>query len=178
MRLTLGGRGRCRCMHKTLVTVALAACALAVPAAAGADKPPGHGKSEQAHGKSHKCKTHSVGYVVGGTLVADGLTQSAGQATPTDPSDDRYSGTVTLTVTHTNHWARNLSGQQELTLTNVRVTFGDGVTQPPAAGTAVQVIGKVTTVSKKCADTTGAGVVTFRKVVFTLPSADDTDTND
>src|SRR5919204_5807116 len=167
-------------MHKMLITAAAAACALAVPAYAGADKPPEHatsgqthGKSQEAHGKSHKCKAHSVGYIVGGTLVTDGLTQSAGQNTPTDPSDDRYSGTVTLTVTHTNHWARKLSGQQDLTFTNVRVTFGDGVTQPPAAGTAVQAIGKVTTVSKKCADTTGAGVVTLRKVVFTLPSADD-----
>jgi hypothetical protein len=120
-------------MNKILVTAAIAACALAVPAYAGANKPPGHGKSQEAHGKSHKCKPHSVGYVVGGTLVTDALTQSAGQATPTDPSDDRYSGTVTLTVTHTNHWARTLTGQQTLTFTNVRVTFGDGVAQPPAA---------------------------------------------
>ena len=68
-------------MQKTLVWMALAACALAVPAYAGADKPPGtggqsgkeHGNSHEAHGKSHKCKAHSVGYIVGGTLVADGL---------------------------------------------------------------------------------------------------------
>ncbi len=168
-------------MHKTLVSMALAACALAVPAYAGADKPPAtggqsgkqHGKSEATHGKSHKCKVHSVGYVVGGTLVTDGLTQSAGQDTPTDRSDDRYSGTVTLTVTHTNHWARALSGQQTLTLTNARVTLGDGVAAPPAPGSRVQVIGKVTAVAKKCQDKSAAGVVTFKKVVFSLPSADD-----
>lgn len=173
-------------MHKTLVWMALAACALAVPAYADADKPPGtggqpakqHGKSQEAHGKSHKCKAHSVGYVVGGTLVADGLTQSAGQATPNDPSDDRYSGTVTLTVTHTNHWARALSGQQVVTLANVRVSAGDGVAQPPAPGTAVNLIGKVTAVAKKCHDKSAAGVVTFKKVVFTLPSADDTEQSD
>src|SRR5512133_3077833 len=115
-------------MHKTLVWMALAACALAVPAYAGADKPPGtggqsakeHGKSQEAHGKSHKCKAHSVGYIVGGTLVADGLTQSAGQNTPTDATDDRYSGTVTLTVTHTNHCARALSSPRRRTPLNLR----------------------------------------------------------
>ncbi len=168
-------------MQKTLVWMALAACALAVPAYAGADKPPGtggqsgkeHGKSQEPHGKSHKCKAHSVGYIVGGTLVADGLTQSAGQNTPTDATDDRYSGTVALTVTHTNHWARALSGQQTLTLTNVRVSLGDGVTQPPAPGSKVQVIGKVTAVAKKCKDKSAAGAVTFRKVVFALPSSDE-----
>ena len=173
-------------MHKTLVSMALAACALAVPAYAGADKPPGtggqsgtqHGKSQATHGKSHKCKAHSVGYVVGGTLVTDGLTQSAGQDTPTDASDDRYSGAVTLTVTHTNHWARALSGQQTLTLTNVRVTLGDGVAAPPALGSRVQVIGKVTAVAKKCQDKSAAGVVTFKKVVFSLPSTDDGDQGD
>jgi hypothetical protein len=168
-------------MHKKLVPAALAACALAVPAFAGAhggppgpgDHPNQHGQSQATHGKSHKCKPHSVGYIVGGTLVTDALTQSAGQATPTDPSDDRYSGTVTLTVTHTSHWARALTGQQTLTFTNVRVSFGTGVTQPPPAGTLVHVIGKVTAVAKKCQDKSAAGVVTFKKVVFALPSADD-----
>jgi hypothetical protein len=170
-------------MHKTLVPAALAACALAVPAFAGAhggppspgDHPSNqHGQSQATHGKSHKCKPHSVGYVVGGTLVADGLTQSAGQATPTDTSDDRYSGTLTLTVTHSNHFARALTGQQTITLTNVRVSFGTGVTQPPPAGTRVQLIGKVTVVAKKCQDKSAAGVSTFKKVVFELPSAQDT----
>jgi hypothetical protein len=166
-------------MHKTLVPAALAACALAVPAFAGAhggppgDHPSQHGQSQAAHGKSHKCKPHSVGYVVGGTLVADGLTQSAGQATPTDPSDDRYSGTLTLTVTHSNHFARALTGQQTLTLTNVRVSFGTGVTQPPAAGTRVHLIGKVTVVAKKCQDKSAAGVSTFKKVAFEAASAQD-----
>lgn len=180
-------------MHKTLVSMALAACALAVPAYAGADKPPGaggqsakqhgkseatHGKSQATHGKSHKCKVHSVGYVVGGTLVTDGLTQTAGQDTPNDASDDRFGGTVVLTVTHTNHWARALSGQQTLTLTNVRVSLGDGVAQPPAPGTRVHVIGKVTAVAKKCQDKSAAGVVTFKKVVFTLASADESKQSD
>ena len=49
-----------------------------------------------------------------------------------------------------------------------------GVTQPPAPGSKVQVVGKVTAVAKKCKDKSAAGVVTFRKVVFALPSSDET----
>jgi hypothetical protein len=171
-------------MKKTSVSLVLAACALAVPSFATAHGKPdgagskaaaGHGKAGQSHGKSHKCKAHSVGYVVGGTLVSDDLTQTAGQDTATDTSDDRYTGTVTLNVTHTNHWARALKGEQTLDVSDVRVSYGDGVTQPPAAGTLVQVIGKVTTVAKKCADKSSAGVVTLKKVAFESPSADTTD---
>jgi hypothetical protein len=53
------------------------------------------------------------------------------------------------------------------------VSVGDGVTQPPAPGSNVQVIGKVTAVAKKCKDKSAAGVVTFRKVVFAPPSTDE-----
>jgi hypothetical protein len=166
-------------VQKTLIPVALAACALAVPVAAGAKgKPEGAGqapvKSQATHGNSHKCKPHSVGYVVKGTLVTYGLTQSAGADTPADKSDDRYSGTLAINVTHTNHHAKALSGAQTVTLTNVRVTTGDGVAQPPAAGTQVQLIGKVTKVSKKCTDQSAAGTVTYRKVVFKAPETPDT----
>jgi hypothetical protein len=166
-------------MKKSLIPLCLAAVALAVPGYAGAKGKPdgagehaaGHGKSGQPHGKSHKCKAHAVGYVVGGTLVSAELTQSTGQDTPADASDDRFSGLLTLTVTHTNRWARALKGQQTLTLTDVRVGYGEGVAQPPAAGTSVHVIGKVTAVAKKCTERSAAGVVTLKKVAFEAPAA-------
>jgi hypothetical protein len=56
-----------------------------------------------------------------------------------------------------------------VTLTDVRVSYGDGVTPPPAAGSRVKLIGKVTKVSKKCTDQSAAGQVTYRKVTFTAP---------
>ena len=168
-------------MKKTIAAAVLAACALALPAYAvakdhpnGNSKPagPDKGQSGTSHGKSHKCKAHSVGFVASGVLVSDGLTQTAGQQTANDPSDDRYSGTLEVNVTHTNHHAKSLSGDQTLTLTGVRVSFGEGVTQPPAAGGRVHLVGKVTVVAKKCQDKSTAGVVTFKKVTFTAASTD------
>jgi len=167
-------------VNKTLAPAVLAACALALPAYAVAkDHPDGNGKpggpakgqSEASHGKSHKCKPHSVGFVVSGTLVSDGLTQSAGQQTPNDPSDDRYSGTLEITVAHANRHAKSITGDQTLALDNVRVSLrGDAI--QPAPGSRVHLIGKITAVSKKCQDQGAADEVTYKKVVFTAASAD------
>jgi hypothetical protein len=164
-------------VKKYVVPAVLVAAAVAIPGSALANhkppQPPGQakvkdqGKSEQAHGNSHKCKAHSVGYIVSGTLTSYGLTQTAGAQTPADTSDDRYSGTLGLTVTQTNHHAATLTGAQTLTVTDVRVSFGEGVAKPPAVGTRVKLIGKVTKVAKKCTDQSAAGQVTYRKVTFT-----------
>jgi hypothetical protein len=160
-------------VKKHLVPAVLVAAAVAIPGSAlakGKPEAPGqtkpHGQSGQAHGNSHKCKAHSVGYIVAGTLTSYGLTQTAGAQTPADKSDDRYSGTLGLTVTKTNHHANALSGAQQVTLTDVSVSFGDGVAQPPATGSRVKLIGKVTKVGKKCTDQSAAGQVTYRKVTF------------
>lgn len=163
-------------MKKHFVPAVLVAAAVAIPGSALAKGKPdtpaqtkAQGQSGQTHGNSHKCKAHKVGYVVAGTLTTpSGLTQSAGAQTP-DTSDDRYSGTLDFTVTKTNHHANGLSGAQQVTLTDVRVSYGDGVTPPPAAGSRVKLIGKVTKVSKKCTDQSAAGQVTYRKVTFTAP---------
>ncbi|MCW3049194.1 MAG: hypothetical protein JWO74_3478, partial [Solirubrobacterales bacterium] len=159
-------------MKKHLVPAVLVAAAVAIPGSAlakGKPEAPGqtkpHGQSGQAHGNSHKCKAHSVGYIVAGTLTSYDLKQTAGAQTPADKSDDRYSGTLGLTVTKTNHHANAVSGPQPVT--DVRVSFGDGVAQPPATGSRVKLIGKVTKVGKKCTDQSAAGQVTYRKVTFT-----------
>jgi hypothetical protein len=158
-------------MKKTSVSVALAACALAVPSLAVAHgKPEGvggerghhaekaHGKAEHRHGKSHKCQAHSVGYVFAGT-VAD--------AAVVTKTDDGYAGTLTIEVTRANRWARALKGTRYgVKLDGARVRLGKGVTTSVPAGARVQVIGKVTSVAKKCADPSKAGVVTLKKVVL------------
>jgi hypothetical protein len=161
-------------VKKILVPVVLAVAALAIPAYAGAHggKPPSPGKSDTPHGNSHKCKPHNVGFIVTGTLVSTTLSQTAGQATPSDTSDDRYSGDVTLTVTHTNHHAKGMTGQQTITLTNVRAEFGTGVNAAsPAAGTVVHLIGKLPVVSKKCQSSSSPAAPTFRKANFEQPSS-------
>src|SRR5215212_603713 len=102
--MTLGARGVLEGMNKSLIPTLLAAGALVVPGAALAKgKPENVGKSGSHPTVSHKCKTQSVGYVASGTLSAAAtLTQTAGADTPADTSDDRYSGTLSVTVTKAN----------------------------------------------------------------------------
>lgn len=156
---------------KKIITAAVAIGAVAaVPAYAGAHGGgnPGatHGKSgakhgeSGTHGKSHKCKAHNVGYVVSGVLQSSALAQDSGSNT--------YSGTLSMTVTHTNHHAKGFDGSN-VTLSHVVVTFGDGVTGPnPASGTNVHLIGKVPAFAKKCNQPYGTAKI--RKVNFTAPS--------
>jgi hypothetical protein len=154
--------------QKAVIPALLAVGVFIVPGAAGAKgKPEPAGTSEAAHGKPHKCTAHKAGYVVSGTLAAPAtLTQTAGADTPADSSDDRYSGTLSVTVTKTNRHAKGVTSPQTYALSDIRLR--DGVTATPPAGTAVKVIAKITKISKKC-DQAGAGVVTPRKAVLTVP---------
>ena len=51
---------------------------------------------------------------------------------------------------------------------NTKITFGHGA-NPPAVGDRVTVIGKVTTVGKKCSNQGDAGIVTVHKVNIHAP---------
>jgi hypothetical protein len=158
-------------MRKILIT-AVAGAALAITPALAA-KPASKPEHPPKPPHPAKCKINSVGYNAKGTLDAGGfaLTQSAGQATP-ETSDDRWSGTLTVTVTKANH--KGLKGSQTLTLTNAKVKFDDAnhdgtPDNPPADGSTVRLHGKVTKYKKKCTqDTT---VVTVKRVSFTAPTA-------
>lgn len=154
-------------MRRIGLAAALLAAAMVVPAQAAKPADPGsQGTSHGHHGKS--CKPHRVGWVVKGTLVEQSLEDVDG--------DGKYSGTVTVTVTHTNKHARDEKGGPQpktYTVKDVKVTFGvndanndgkqDGL--DVAAGDQVKLIGKVTRVRKKC-DQSEAGKVSIRKVVF------------
>jgi hypothetical protein len=135
--------------------VAAGALAIAVPATA---KPahPSHPAT------SHKCTAHKVGYVASGTLVSWSATQSGAKT---------YTGTITVHVTQANHHAASSKGSDvTYTLTNTKVSFGDGA-NPPVAGDRVHVIGKITEVAKKCTDQSAAGTVTLHKVDIKAPKA-------
>jgi hypothetical protein len=151
---------------RKIITIAVTGAALAVVPALAA-KPatkPAH-PAKPPH--PAKCKINSVGYNAKGTLDAvPTLTQTKGADTPTDKSDDRYSGTVTVTVTKANHKAPK--GSQTFTLTDARVSFydaaNDGTADAPAVGDTVRLHGKVTKYKKKCTqDTT---VITVKRVSF------------
>ena len=129
-----------------------------------------HGAPSGTHpGSSHKCKPHGVAFVVSGTLEKQTLTKN---------EDGTYSGELALkTVTHTNHHAKGAKGP--FTLTNVHVTFGLADTNADGSvglddlkeGDGVKLIGKLTTLAKKCDHTGFTATITIRRVIFTAPTS-------
>lgn len=124
---------------------------------------PSHPSHPSHPGQSQKCKAHNVAYVVSGTLVSQTLVKNA---------DGTYSGGVIVNVTHTNHHAAGDEGMtKSYTLTDARVTFDNGSVgfAGITTGDRVKVIGKITTLSKKCSQTGFTAVTTIRKVIFRKP---------
>jgi hypothetical protein len=131
----------------------------------------GHPGKPSHPGNSHKCKPHSVGYVASGTLVSQTLTKNA---------DGTYSGDVTVKVTHTNHHATgDLGATKAYKVENVHVTFGLADTNKDGGvglddlkeGDRVKLIGKITTLAKKCDRSEFTATTTIRKLVFHAPPA-------
>jgi len=173
-------------MRKILISAVAGAALAVVPAMAAkpATAPTHPNKPDHpAHAKGQCKAKHVVGFNAKGTLIASNLTQTAGQATTTDTSDDRYSGTVEVNVTRTNHKAPK--GDQTYTLTNGKVSFYDVNGVPvttPAVGDTVRLHGKIGHAPKKCPGP--SAVVTISRVSFeqaTPPAApttpDDTQTS-
>jgi hypothetical protein len=154
---------------ETALTAVVTIGALALPAIAGAhgkptDEPAGQPKT------SHRCAAHKVAYVASGVLAAPAtLTQAKGADTPADTADDRYGGTLSVTVTHANRNAKDIAGPVAAQVSDIRLHAG--VTPTPAAGTRVQLIGKITKVSTRCTDQAAAGAVTIRKATLRAPKS-------
>jgi hypothetical protein len=141
-------------MRRIAIAALAVAAVVAVPAQAKPDK-------------SHKCTPQTVGYNASGILVSQALTQTRGAGTP-QRSDDRYSGTLTVTVKKANH--HSATGDQTYTLDNARVKFydanGDGTADQPKAGDRVKVQGTTTKLAKKCDQTGFTPTITVRRVAF------------
>ena len=113
-----------------LAVAALALAVVALPAQAAKPSP---------------CVPHAVSYQVSGTLtVAGSLTAGSSKGT--------YNGSLTVKVTRTNSGAEADKGlTKTYTLTNVRVSFGHGVSKTaPAAGSRVNVKGTITREPTSC----------------------------
>jgi hypothetical protein len=146
-------------MRKILITAAAGAALAITPALAA--KPAAKPDHPTHPPHPAKCKINSVGYNAKGTFVSSTLAQSKGADTPTDPSDDRWSGDLVVNVTKANHKAK--TGEQTFTVTDIKVNWGD-TAGTPAAGDTVHVHGKITKYKHKCpgADT----VITVKSVSF------------
>jgi hypothetical protein len=142
-------------MRKLPLLAAIAAIAVAVPATA---KP-----SHPAHpGAPHRCTPHKVAYVASGTLQTWSLEKN---------SDGTYSGTLVVDVKHANRFAKGDVGNAvTYTLSSAKVRLGDGVGDPPAAGSLVKLIGKVSALAKRCDQTGFVATTTIGKVVVHTPA--------
>jgi hypothetical protein len=151
---------------RKILTIAVAGAALAITPALAA-KPAAKPDHPTKPPHPAKCKINSVGYNAKGTLdVVPTLTQTKGADTPTDKSDDRWSGDIQVTVTKANHKAPK--GSQTFTLTDAKVSFydaaNDGTDDAPAIGDTVRLHGKITKYKKKCTQDTP--VITVKRVSF------------
>jgi hypothetical protein len=149
-----------------------AAAALAVPAAAlashGQGKPADPSSTAQSAGKPAKPGSQGNGRCRKPTLnegyVVSGIYGTAGLFSPTAPNaDGSYTGTVSFTVTHTNHHA--MGAKPPFSFTDARVTFDSPTATAPAATDSVRVIGKIAVAKKGCTSTS-AGTVTINKIMF------------
>jgi hypothetical protein len=133
-----------------------------------------HGsQSNGSHsGKSHKCKPHSVAYIAAATLE-EGWTLNKN-------ANGTFSGMVKVEVLHTNHHAASDKGakKKEYTLENVHLTFAipdannDGSVEVDdlKAGDQVMLIGKISTLAKKCPKSGPAATPKIRQIVFHPPA--------
>lgn len=128
-----------------------------------------HGSAPAGHPQgSHKCKAHGIAFVLSGTLEKQTLVKN---------EDGTYSGEVTLkSISHTNHHAKG--AKSPFTVTKAHVTFGLADTNSDGSvglddlkeGDGVKLIGKITSLAKKCDHTGFEAKVTIRRVIFTAPS--------
>jgi len=133
------------------------ALVVAAPAVArsGHTAHPGHPAHSGKSPQSHKCASHDAAYVASGQFVSWAATQS-GTGT--------WTGTITVHVTRSNHHAASDKGNDvTYTLSNARVTFGDGA-NPPAVGDPVHLVGKIDELAKHCTQAGTAPTVTIRKL--------------
>jgi hypothetical protein len=155
-------------MHSNSRLAAATVAALIALTGAAIAKPPHPTHPSNSNGSGRrdaspngtKCTAHNVAYVLTGTFVS--WTATAG-------ASGTYSGPIVVNVSRANHHAVATKGSQvTLTLNATRVNLGKGVTQP-APTDRVKVIGKITSIAKKCANQSAAGIVTVTKVTISTP---------
>jgi hypothetical protein len=145
---------------------------------------PDHTGKPSHPGKSHKCRVHKVAYVASGLLVSQTLTKDGGPTTTSTSAslhgnpNGTYSGDVTVDVKHTNHHARGDKGTTvTYSVSHVRVTFalpdvnndGSSGLDDLQAGDRVKLIGKITTLAKRCDHSGFTAQTTIRHIVFHAP---------
>jgi hypothetical protein len=133
-----------------------------------------HRNSSGDHGRSgdrsRRCRPHAVGYVASGTLVKETLAQ--------DKEASTYSGEVTIKVTSANHHAAlEKGGTLTLKVEKVRLVLGMADTNNDGTvglddvkeGDRVTLIGRITTLAKRCSHKDFTSKLAVRQVVVNAP---------
>jgi hypothetical protein len=100
-------------------------------------------------------------------FVASGTFGPSGSFSAIKNADGTSNGTISFTMTHSNHHAKGAT--PPFTLTNAKVTFDSPTATAPLATDNVRVIGKIAVLKHGCTSAT-AGTVTINKVVFSASS--------
>jgi hypothetical protein len=131
-----------------------------------------NGSTHGSSGHSRRCHPHAVGYVASGTLLSQTLAKN---------EDGTYSGEVSVKVASANHHAAlEKGGTLTLKVENVHLVLGLADTNNDEAvglddvkeGDRVTLIGRITTLAKKCDHKEFTPKLTVRQVVVNSPAAD------
>jgi hypothetical protein len=127
-------------MKKVALLATLGALLVAIPAAA---KPAPHASVWHRHHLHHRgCWAREARYRAAGTLSGWALTENA---------DGTYSGTVTVNVLKGDRHAQgNVGTATTYTVSQVRVILHRGVSDPPAAGSRIRLLGRITAIPARC----------------------------
>jgi hypothetical protein len=144
-------------MKRFALLFTITAFTVAVPATAQKPPHPSHPTHPSPGSKGHHCTPRNEGYNGSGALVSATLTPAAKKG--------HYDGTITVDLARANHKAP--TGTQTFTLTNARVRFGKGINPTaPAAGSRVQLHGKITVLAGGCSAQGFTATTTIRHVVI------------
>jgi hypothetical protein len=109
----------------------------------------------------HKCQTHTVSYIVSGTLDSGSLTAN---------TDGSYNGSLTVFVKTTNKHAKADKGTHAIyTLTNAKVKLHGENPAALVANSRVNLEGTITTLAKSCNQTGFTATVTITKADIKPP---------
>lgn len=128
-----------------------------------------HKGGGSSNGKSHKCRPHSVAYIASGTLVSASLTEEEG-------GHHTYKGEVTIEVKRTNHHAHGDMGMTKTYMVEGAHVSGPVPVSALEKGDWVKVIGRITTLAKKCEAGEFKPAITVRRIVVHGPRTSTTTT--
>lgn len=131
----------------------------------------GHSGQPSHPGQSHRCMPHNVAYIAAGTLLNQTLSK--------DGTESTYSGELEVAVAHTNHHAAaDRKTTKTYNVEHVHITFAladvnnDGSVglDDVQANDRVKLIGKISSLAKRCDRSGFTAKLTIARIVLHPPA--------